>query len=241
MNIDRIVRRIKRDIGIYGMALPIDNVDKLIGEILVDTTLPVFSMYQPAEEWYPLDGLRPVNRESTQNMGDLYILPDFPGRKLLYVKGVKYNEPSLCSNYNPVIGIMRTGTDNFSTFLDANVGKNIIDGMINSVTFEFNPPRELLVYDALVSARLTALLAFEHDRSFATIAPTAEESFYKLAVLDVKAGLYPTIKHYEGLDTPLGRIELKIDDWQNAAQDRKDLLQQWDEDYLLDAVDLMYQ
>ena len=98
MNIDRIVRRIKRDIGIYGMALPIDNVDKLIGEILVDTTLPVFSMYQPAEEWYPLDGLRPVNRESTQNMGDLYILPDFPGRKLLYVKGVKYNEPSLCSN-----------------------------------------------------------------------------------------------------------------------------------------------
>ena len=75
----------------------------------------------------------------------------------------------------------------------------------------------------------------------ATIAPTAEESFYKLAVLDVKAGLYPTIKHYEGLDTPLGRIELKIDDWQNAAQDRKDLLQQWDEDYLLDAVDLMYQ
>ena len=63
MNIDRIVRRIKRDIGIYGMALPIDNVDKLIGEILVDTTLPVFSMYQPAEEWYPLDGLRRNQRK----------------------------------------------------------------------------------------------------------------------------------------------------------------------------------
>lgn len=240
MNIARIVRRIKRDIGIYGIALPIDNIDQLINDILIDTTLPVFSLFNPAEEWFSLDGLRPVNRESTQNMGDLYILPEFPGRKLLYVKGVKYNEPSLCSNYNPVAGILNNGTDPLSTFLDANVGKNIIDGMVNSITFDFQPPRKLYVYDALVSARLTALLAFEHDRSFTTIPPTAEESFYNLADLDIKAGLYPTIKHYDAIDTPLGRVELKIDDWQNAAQERKDLLQSWNEDYLLDAVDLMY-
>ena len=74
-----------------------------------------------------------------------------------------------------------------------------------------------------------------------SINPTSEESFYKLAVLDVKGALYPTIKHYTGLETSLGRIELQIEDWQNAAQDRKDLLNEWDENYLLDAIDLMWQ
>ena len=92
----------------------------------------------------------------------------------------------------------------------------------------------------MVSARLTALLAFEHDRSFTSINPTCEESFFTLADLDVKAGLYPTIKHYNGLETALGRIELQIEDWQNASSERKDLISNWDENYLLDAVDLTW-
>ena len=241
MNTNRIVTRIKRDIGIYGIALPIDNLDQLILDVLIDTTLPVFSQYYPNEEWFPLDNLKPQPREFAQNRADLYILPDFPGRKLLYVKGVMYNEPHLCSNYNPIAAAMDSPFNPFQGIVIANVGKNIIDGMTNSITFEYQHPRKLYVYDAMVSARLTALLAFEHDRSFTSINPTSEESFYKLAVLDVKGALYPTIKHYTALETSIGRVELQIEDWQNAAPDRKDLLNEWDENYLLDATDLMWQ
>ena len=240
MNMNRIVRRIKRDIGIYGIALPIDNLDQLILDILIDTTLPVFSIYYPNEEWYPLDGVRPQPREFAQNRADLYVLPEFSGRKLLYVKQVTYNEPHLCSNYNPVAAAINSPFDPFQSIVTANVGKNIIDGMVNSITFDYQHPRKLYVYDAMVSARLTALLAFEHDRSFTSINPTCEESFFTLADLDVKAGLYPTIKHYNGLETALGRIELQIEDWQNASSERKDLISNWDENYLLDALDLTW-
>ena len=240
MNTNRIVRRIKRDIGIYGIALPIDNLDQLILDILIDTTLPVFSQYYPNEEWFPLDGLRPQPREFSQNRAELYILPEFPGRKLLYVKQVTYNEPNLSSNYNPVASALNCPFNPVEAITISNVSKNIIDGMVNSITFDYQHPRKLYVYDAMVSARLTALLAFEHDRSFNSINPTCEESFYMLANLDVKAGLYPTIKHYNGLETALGRIELQIEDWQNAAQERKDLINTWDESYLLDAVDLAF-
>ena len=240
MNMNRIVRRIKRDIGIYGIALPIDNLDQLILDILIDTTLPVFSIYYPNEEWYPLDGIRPQPREFAPNRADLYVLPEFPGRKLLYVKQVTYNEPHLCSNYNPVAAAINSPFDPFQSIVTANVGKNIVDGMVNSITFDYQHPRKLYVYDAMVSARLTALLAFEHDRSFTSINPTCEESFFTLADLDVKAGLYPTIKHYNGLETALGRIELQIEDWQNASSERKDLISNWDENYLLDAVDLTW-
>lgn len=240
MNTNRIVRRIKRDIGIYGIALPIDNLDQLILDILIDTTLPVFSQYYPNEEWFPLDCLRPQPREFSQNRAELYILPEFPGRKLLYVKQVTYNEPNLSSNYNPVASALNCPFNPVEAIAVSNVSKNIIDGMVNSITFDYQHPRKLYVYDAMVSARLTALLAFEHDRSFNSINPTCEESFYTLANLDVKAGLYPTIKHYNGLETALGRIELQIEDWQNAAQERKDLINAWDESYLLDAVDLTF-
>jgi hypothetical protein len=239
MNTNTLVRRIKRDIGIYGIALPIDNLDQLIADILVDTTLPVFSIYQPLEEQFQLDITEHNAVRRSVDGSDLYILPEFPGRKLLYVKRVAYNEGYLRSNSYP--GIFPSNTMNtLGNLLSTTVGKNITDLTINSVTFKYVHPRKLYVYDAVVSACLTATLAFEHDRSFNSIPPTAEESFYNLALLDVKAGLYPTIKHYDGLETSLGRIELKLDDWQSAASDRKELISQWDENYLLDAVDLAY-
>ena len=37
MNTNRIVRRIKRDIGIYGIALPIDDVDKIYLKCVLDS------------------------------------------------------------------------------------------------------------------------------------------------------------------------------------------------------------
>jgi hypothetical protein len=240
MNINRIVKRIKRDLGIYAIALPIDNLDVLISDILTDTTLPVFSIYQPYEETFDLSGIRPERRTYAESMSDLYILPEFKGRKLLYVKGVKYCEPALYSNFNPVSAALFSGTTAFNTLATANVGKNLIDGMTNSITFHYDHPRKLYVFDALVSSSLQALLAFEHDRSFESISPTAEESFYKLAILDVKCGLYPIMKHYTELDTSLGTVNLKIDDWQAAADARQQLIQEWDESYLLDAVDLIY-
>jgi hypothetical protein len=239
MNVNTLVRRIKREIGIYGIALPIDDLDGMIKDILEDTTLPVFSIYQPLEEQYQLDILDHNAVRRSVDGSDLYILPEFPGRKLLYVKRVCYNEGYLRSNSYP--GIFPKNTmDTLGGLLSTTVGKNITDIAINSVTFKYIHPRRLYVYDAVVSACLTATLAFEHDRSFQSIPPTAEESFYNLAVLDVKAGLYPTIKHYDGLETSFGRIELKLDDWQSAASDRKELINNWDENYLLDAVDLAY-
>ena len=47
MNISKLVTRIKMQIGIYGVALPIDNLDEIITDIIRDITLPVFSTYCP--------------------------------------------------------------------------------------------------------------------------------------------------------------------------------------------------
>lgn len=241
MNINTVIKRIKRDIGIYGIALPVDNLDQLILDILEDTTLPVFSLYNPLEEIQHVDVSCLIHDNRMADGSDIYIIPDslLYSRKLLYVKRISYDESYLRSNYFPNHEVM-TGLSGLGDLLSANIAKNIIDQTVNSITFKYIHPRKLLIYDALVSSKLTIYMCFQHDKSFASIAPTAEESFYQLALLDVKAGLYPTIKHFDGIETSLGRIELKIDDWQSAADARKELISNWDESYLLDAVDLDY-
>ena len=242
MNISKAIKRIKRDIGLYGIALPIENLDELILEILQDTTLPVFSIYCPMEEIVPLDIHQFIkgNKDRGENC-DLFILPDnlFIGRELLYVKDIQYNESYLKNSYIPTSFSVQT-PDLIENLMLTNAMKPIADTTVKRITFHYQHPRKVYIYDTLVSSQLILKVAFQHDSSFQSITPTSAESFFKLAELDVKDGLYQTVKHYDGIETAYGRIELKIDDWANAKQEREELIKEWDDSFLLDAVDMIY-
>lgn len=245
MNINTVIKRIKRDIGIYGIALPINNLDEMILDIIYDTTLPVFSIYCPYVEPIPID-ITLLNREHIERPdgSTLYIVPDsvLNGRELLYVKGLDYDESYLNNNSSPIGGLYNsTGLEFLEELMVANVGMQIGNAMIKHVSFHYEHPRKVYIYDDLISSRLVMWCAFQHDKSFASITPTSQESFYLLAALDVKMGLYNTVKHYKVIETPLGRTELDLSDWESAKDDRKSLIQDWDENYLLDAVDLDYE
>lgn len=241
MDVNKMIRRIKRDIGIYGIALPIDNLDQFILEILEDTTVPVFSLYCPREDILTLDihNCVPGGEYGTGESCDLYILPDWVfsgGRKVLSVKRIEYADDLMSRNYYPT----GRGTiyNNLEDVMLANANKPIVDLSIAKITFKYVHPRKVYIYDSLVSTKLRLTILCEHDPSLQSITPTSAESFFKLAELDIKAGLYQTVKHYDGIETSYGRIELKIDDWQNAKQERDDMLKDWDDSYLLDQVDL---
>lgn len=243
MDINRILKRIKRDIGLYGIALPVENLDQLILDILQDTTIPVFSIYCPREEIVTLDiqNMIPNGDFGRGESCDLYILPDWlytGNRNILYVKNIQYADDIMSRNYYP------TGRgsvyNNLEDIMLANANKPIVDLSIAKITFTYEHPRKVYIYDSLLASKLRLTLACEHDASCQSITPTAAESFYKLAVLDVKSGLYQTVKHYDGIETSYGRIELKIEDWQNARQERDELLKDWDDAYLLDAVGFNY-
>lgn len=243
MDINRMIRRIKRDIGLYGIALPIENLDQLILDIIEDTSIPVFSIYCPREEVVTLD-INNMIHDRNYGRGescDLYILPDWlysGNRNILYVKRIEYADDIMSRNYYP------TGRgsifNNLEDVMLANANKPIVDLSVAKITFRYEHPRKVYIYDSLIASKLRLTLACEHDVSCQSIPPTAAESFFKLAELDIKAGLYNTVKHYDGIETSYGRIELKIDDWQNARQERDDMIKDWDESYLLDAVDLEY-
>ena len=90
------------------------------------------------------------------------------------------------------------------------------------------------------SSKVVIELGFEHDKSLASIPETASESFMELALLDLKDNLYPTIKQYTDIQTAIGNINFKMDNWENAESDRKELLNRWDDVYHLDMKSLYY-
>jgi len=244
MNAEVMIKRIKREIGLYGIALPIENLDKLILEILEDTTIPVFSIYSPKIEMITVNIKDFTHNNSDRGEGcDLYILPEyiFAGdRELLYILSVKYNESYLRPHYFPTVMTKVNAYDAIESAMLANAEKPIIDSMVKPITWHYEHPKRLYIYDALISTQLIIKAGMSHDHSLQSIPPTAAESFFNLAILDVMNGLYATIKHYNGIETPFGRVELNIDDWKEAKNERKELLKEWDEVYLNDLLEFSY-
>lgn len=122
----------------------------------------------------------------------------------------------------------------------ANAGANLINTMLPKMTFKYEAPRKLYLYNQYSSSKIVVEMGFEHDKSLASINETVRESFMELALLDVKENLYPTLKQYTEINTAIGNINLKIDDWANAESERKDLIARWDDSYHLDMIPMYY-
>ena len=122
----------------------------------------------------------------------------------------------------------------------ANAGASLMNTMIPKMSFKFEPPRTVYIFNAWSSSNLQWDLGFEHDKSLASIPETVREEFLKLAMLDVKENIYPTLKQYTEINTSLGNINLKLDDWSDADNMRRDLLDKWDDVYHLEFTPMYY-
>ena len=233
MNLSNIVTRVKLKLGLLNIATPFEDLDGTIIKIMQDITIPVFSLYQPCKEtmYFKTNELERIAKE---DQSETFLLPEFKGKVLLNVIDVTYDDTSL-SGLGYYGGGMPLTTGNLiQQAMLANAGAAMTSLIYPKMTFHYEHPRKLTIYNAWSSAKLRMDLAFEHDKSLASIPETARESFVKLLMLDVKENLYPTLKQYNQISSAYGNIDLKLDDWANAESERQELINQWDETYHLD-------
>ena len=122
----------------------------------------------------------------------------------------------------------------------SNAGLSLTNKMVPRLTFKYEHPRKVTLYNVLASCKVVFDLALMHDKELASITPTEEESFFQLAVLDVEDALYQTMKHYAELNTVYGNINLKLDEWSQAKDLRKALVDDWDSLYHMDVMPFTY-
>ena len=149
MNISKMITRMKLELGIYTIALPIDNLDKMIEDIIKDISLPVFSQFFPYTERMYVDL---HNWERTEHMAtyDTFLIPEFTNRKLLYVKDLKYDDRSLAGMGYWGGGVPYLNGNLIHQTMMSNAAGHLVSTMLPKVTFQFVHPRTLYIYNLIV-------------------------------------------------------------------------------------------
>lgn len=242
LNLSNVVSRIKFKLGIVNMALPFDNVDKMIVDILEEFTVPVFSLYCPDRKINTVDVNQCFKKLETRTSYTKYLIPDFKDPKLLYINDIYNNEDALTNlgYYAGSVPMAMTETSLLGQMMLGNISMNMINAAVPKLTFTFEQPRTLKIYNAFWTNVFTIDWSFEHSKSLNTIPDDALNSFLKLALLDIKENLYPTLAQFQEQSTVYGTLRLPLDSWSNAEAERTELLNQWDDVYHLDGVPFYY-
>lgn len=233
INMSKLVSRIKKDLGIYGLVLPIDNADEEIAEHIRDTTLETFSNFFPSEERVSLD-LATLEVLKDHYQESIYTLPDvFGGRDIISIRRVKPRSLLLSGGYYaPYID---STPDLYYGLMQGKANADLISSAAPPFTFKFVAPNKLYLYNITTLYGIIDVdFNMAHARNLTTVKKSMYDTIYQLSLIDVKNFLYGFLKHYKTINTAHGTITLEIDDWANAQSEREDLISKWREVYHLE-------
>lgn len=233
MNLSELLTAIKMDLGIYGLALPFKDPDKTLYDVIKLRTIKTFSPFMPNVIKLPIN-LSDLNCLQSMYTESIYEIPDvFGGRTLLYIRKVNAKNKLLGAGY--LSPILDTDINLYNQLAMVQASANLVSTVTPPLTFKFTPPNLLHLFNfATAYGEVDIEFALEHAANLSTVTPTMWESFYELALIDIKRFLYGTLKHYTDIQTAYGTINLRIDEWQNAEQDRKELVERWRDTYHLE-------
>lgn len=232
MNFSQLMTRLKMDLGIYVVPLPFENSEKALNDVILLKTLPVFSQYVPRrwEETISVNEMRCIEDNADQGT---YELP----AHLFYMPIVSIMS---CEPVNSMFnGSYYTGTpmlsgttDLFEDMMLGSATYDLMSAIAPPFSYEFIRPNKLRIYNMTCYLdKIKLVIGYQHADNLATIPVDAEQSFYDLALLDVKIFLYNNLKFYDEINTAYGSVRLRIDEWQQAESQREDLIRQWNETY----------
>lgn len=237
-----LLKRLKMSLGIYSIKLPVSD-DELYKDVIEDTTIPVFSTYVPYEYSMiaDLNELRVSDRYSVDDsslISNIYQIPNlFKKQRLTGINNIRpyieFNGMMMTSSYETI--------DSYQVLATGQGLANLSSAMVPPQTWKFLPPNRFQIFNqVLYNNKVYIDLTYTHSPELFTIPETARESFFNLALLDCKSYLWNALRYYTTVQTAFGQMDLKIDAWENAESDRRDLLNQWDESYHLDSVPAIF-
>lgn len=238
-NMSILLDKIERRLGTKPLHLP-DHLKKdKWGDVIVDDSLVTFSRYYPHQVEYT------ISRGSTPfKNGWYYLDEDIIGdNKILGVKDINWERfngdgisQQVCGGY----GIYDVANSYYNTddIIMLQMRADQLSLYNNSIYIDFEPPnrvRLMMAGGGNVSTRITAYPIFifvEHNPSLTTISPTQMETFEALAQADIANFLYKELKYYDQLETVYATMDLKLQDLENEASKREEIINIIKESYV---------
>lgn len=245
INISKLISSIKMDLGLMAMATPFENLDELIREIIVIRSLPVFDELYPYIVPLQIDTneLEMIERKAESVV---YLLPNvFGDAEIMMITHMEpiYDEDRYSRDYNT--SLFSYGVTpclyGYQELMLAQAQANMLSAAAKGPTFKFIPPNMVEIFSGYSMGNTFRLsIAISHSENLSTLPATCYGSFLKLATLDVKVYLYNTLIHYDNLSTAYGQLSLNIDRWSNAEDDRRTLIEKWEQTYHLDLSNIYF-
>lgn len=113
---------------------------------------------------------------------------------------------------------------------DVQMQASLASSLTKMPTKKFIQPDICRVYNGWGYGKYEIEIMLSHDLSLSTIPNDAFMDLEELATLDIGQYLYNKLKRKDGIDTGAGTYQLKIDEWANAGQEKKELLKSWREE-----------
>ena len=234
-NFSEFLTQIKEDIGIKDVPLPVD--DAALTKRFISSALKEFSVRYPRIEEIVITQKEAIDLSTKHTYGCItYIIPEkyYRGSMILTILGISSTGyGSYADMYAPSI-MLGSADMLIESVADIKMAAALGSMMGHAPTFRFEPPNKLVVYNGWVGGSFKVEVGMLHDPSLSTIPAGAMTHLRQLAILDIEEYLYNKMKRIQDLETGVGNINLRIENWENAAQEKRDLLRDWDESASLD-------
>ena len=245
INISKLISSIKLDLGLTAMATPFENLDELIREIIIVRTVPVFDELYPSIVPLQID-TNDLTMVEKRTESTVYMLPNvFGNAEIMMITHMEpiYDNDRYSNDYNT--SMFSYGVTpcifGYQELMMAQAQANMLSSAAKGSTFQFIPPNMIEIFSGYAMGNTYRLsVAITHADNLSTIPATCYGSFLKLATMDVKVHLYNLLIHYENLSTAYGQLSLNIDRWSNAEDDRRALIEKWEQTYHLDLSNIYF-
>lgn len=236
-----LLNKIERRLGTQPLNLPDYLKKEKWAEVILEDSLSTFSRYFPHKVLYIIDTANDISRD-----GKYYYIDEdkFPDDVEVY--GVR---DLTLQNLHKLTDINNGSYDSIYThfgyedMLNAQMNADINSLFNSTIYVDFEYPNKIKIEGVTgmdLAKRLPTVeveLLIKHSNSLATLSPTKMEEFEKLAINDVKLFLYNSLKHYNNLETIFANIDLKVDDWSNAEDERNSIIDTYKDMYVSAAND----
>lgn len=235
MNINKLIKRIKEEIGLDKF-LKLSYTDKDIYDIIETHALEEWSHYMKYQMLFDNITILPEHRIHPT----LYQLPksvtdpiNRSGLDILALRA-RVSNNMYGEGINGVGRLSATYSDYMSfdqAFAGLSRARQVggLDGYSNYLNSGYydKPNRIRFNYNVEMYSGQTFEMRFfvSQPKNLLGISETREHDFFELCKLNVMIVLYNNEgKYIESISSGLGNVNLKIDDWANAASEKKELL-----------------
>lgn len=250
MDINKLFQAAEFECGRVLRVLPekeIGSPKQYMTKVLEISTLPSIDILYPRIITISIGDLTPIGTrgnnvgyriplDKTEGLDIISVRSLVPKRTDEQTAGIDMNNVATTNNIR-----MYAYPNRFGRYSSANMYESIVNAQINyadrmamsqvleSPLPRFEAPNILWINRSSSGyASYDVQLCTKNDPNLVTLDDRIFEAVKRLFILDVKAAIYGEYGILSTIETPFGTIDLKIEDWSTARQDRQELYDQYE-------------